>query len=98
MKYLTSKDISEQTYDVLSDYINNNMSRVPVEQMEPEELHDIELQDCYFNDNGDLFVPVSYDWVYRGTQEEDDRDEYKPIYSKIPTLTSKEVENLVTII
>lgn len=68
-----------ELYDVLSDYVHE-IRQVPVEQTDPVCMLDINLEDCIVQDEG-LFVPTSYVWKYKGSNELDDPDEYVPMYS-----------------
>lgn len=81
------------SYSVLSDFVHSH--RVPMEETEPVHLMDIELDDCYVDASGDFYMPISYKWTYKGTNDTDDTNEYKPVYAKVPSLTSVEIEDLV---
>jgi hypothetical protein len=99
MMKLTSKHLYESHpahYEALSDFIYNNKSQVPLLGVTPELLVEVSLEDCYLDDEGNFFSPNFYNWTYKGSNSEDDPDEYSPVYDpSTPTLTKLEVANLV---
>lgn len=99
MLKLTSKELYESTpvhYEVLSDFIYDNKSQVPLLGVTPELLVEVSLEDCYLDDEGNFFSPNFYNWTYKGSNNTDDPDEYSPVYDpSTPTLTKLEVANLV---
>ncbi len=99
MQYLTSKDFYESLpthYEVLSDFIHDNKSHVALLGVTPELLVEVDLADCYLDEQGDFYSPNFYNWTYKGSNSTDDPDEYSPVYDpSTPTLTKLEVANLV---
>ena len=96
---LTSKEFYESYpthYQVLSDFIYDNKSQVPLLGVTPELLVEVSLEDCYLEKEGNFFSPNFYHWTYKGSNNEDDPDVYSPVYDpNTPTLTKLEVANLV---
>ena len=83
---------NEDLYNVLSDYVYG--LRIPVRDTTPIiELRPI-LEDCWIDELGDLYAPVTYLWSYKGSFVDGDDDEYTPLYSKVPTLTKVEIEQI----
>ncbi len=98
MLKLTSKHLYENHpvhYEVLSDFIHDNKSHVPLLEVTPELLVEVSLDDCYLDEEGNFFSPNFYNWTYKGKDPTDDPDEYTPVYGDTPTLTKLEVLNLV---
>ena len=101
MTKLTNNDFFKSYpthYDVLSDYVHENHSQVPITGTTPEVLLDVNLDDCYLDEEGNFFAPDFYNWSYKGSDEFTDPDEYSPIYNpSTPTLTKLQVANLVAL-
>ena len=93
---LTKKDIdNEDLYEGLRYWLNDNRPQVPITKTEPVVHIDICPEDCYLDEKG-FHAPVAYNWVYRGSNDTDDTDEYEPIYDDGPTLTNEQVEKVKT--
>lgn len=90
-QYLINKDVPENIYNVISDYVWNEKSRVPVEIT--GDLIDLDISDIYLED-GDVYVPVGYRRTYKGSNNTDDPDEYEPVYDEL-TLTKEQVDQMV---
>ena len=92
-KEFYTKDDGE-SYNALSDYIHEECKEAPIQETNTPVMLDIALEDCYLLD-GALFVPETYEWTHKGTNDTDDNDEYTPKYSDLPNLTEDEVNELV---
>lgn len=95
-QYIHTKEFYNEfpsVYDAVSDYFSDH-NLVKLAGMEPEPTIEARQDDCYMED-GNFYMPVAYEWTYKGTNEFDDRDEYKPLYLGTPTLTKDEVDALV---
>ena len=76
MIYITDSKFYEENedlYNILSDYVIGE--KVAIDGAIPETLIDVELSDCFMDDEGNFFAPVGYEWM-----RDEDGDWYKPRY------------------
>jgi len=81
---------NEAMYNVLSDFVHE-LPEVTLLDVTPTMTLEIELDDCYLDDNGNFYTPNSYEWVRTDTEE----DIYQAHYNEEPTLTKIEIANMV---
>lgn len=97
--YLTSRHLRENhplVYEALTNYVNDELRTAEIDGCNPPVEIEIDLTDCYIDENQNFFVPQFYRLLYQGTNDTDDRDVYVPVYNiSQPTLTRLQVAGLI---
>lgn len=95
MTKLTNNDFykeNETMYNVLSDFVHE-LPEVTLLDVTPAMTLEIQLDDCYLDENGDFYTPNAYEWIVSTVDSKD--NEYQAHYNELPTLTKIEIANMV---
>jgi len=93
MLKLTNKRFYEEhneMYNVLSDFVHE-LPEVTLLDVTPVMTLEIQLDDCYLDEKGNLYVPCAYEWL----ASKDEDDGYHAHYNEEPTLTKLEIANMI---
>jgi len=78
----------ETLYEVLTDWLFERNYQAPLSQSTPVAMLEVTEDNCFLDEEGNFFAPVAFSFTSF-------EEEYAPEYSDKPTLTKKEIAEMV---